>query len=41
LRINGFGFPGSPSADIAAEVADGFVDTLDLTVFVENRLNGL
>ncbi len=30
--------PGSPSADIAPEVPDGFVDFLDLAVFVENWL---
>ena len=29
---------GSPSADIAPEVPDGFVDFLDLAVFVENWL---
>lgn len=30
--------PGIPSADIAPEVPDGFVDMLDLAVFVENWL---
>ncbi len=30
--------PGSPSADIAPEVPDNFVDFLDLEVFVENWL---
>lgn len=30
--------PGSPSADIAPEVPDGFVDFLDLAVFIENWL---
>ena len=30
--------PGSPSADIAPEVPDGFVDYLDLAVFVEKWL---
>jgi hypothetical protein len=30
--------PGSPSADIAPEVPDGFVDYLDLLVFVEDWL---
>jgi hypothetical protein len=30
--------PGSPSADIAPEVPDGFVDKLDLAVFVEKWL---
>lgn len=30
--------PDSPSADIAPEVPDGFVDYLDLAVFVENWL---
>jgi hypothetical protein len=30
--------PGIPSADIAPELPDGFVDMLDLAVFVENWL---
>ena len=33
--------PGSPSADIAPETPDGFVDALDLGVFAENWLAGL
>lgn len=32
--------PGIPSADIAPEVADNFVDILDLAAFVENWLEG-
>jgi hypothetical protein len=33
--------PGSPSADIAPETPDGFVDVFDLGVFAENWLTGL
>jgi hypothetical protein len=33
--------PGSPSADIAPETPDGFVDALDLGVFAEDWLAGL
>ncbi len=33
--------PGIPSADIAPEVPDNFVDTLDLAAFVENWLEGI
>lgn len=35
------GVPGSPSADIAPEIPDGFVDGLDLAVFAKGWLAGL